>query len=72
MNTRLLDGVDRCHDLIHTHHLLLARRRNLLRRLLGTSEWWVCGPVEPDAVVDLDEVHRLYADNDLWDRAFAR
>jgi hypothetical protein len=36
---------------------------------LPGADWWVCGPVvsnPADAEVDLDEVVRLYTDNDLW------
>jgi hypothetical protein len=40
---------------------------------LPGSEWWVAGQATDraeDADVELDEVARLYAENDLWDSVF--
>jgi hypothetical protein len=37
---------------------------------LPGAEWWVAGPVvtdAPDADVELDEIERLYTENNLWD-----
>lgn len=37
---------------------------------LPGAQWWVASAAAPGADVDLDEVERLYTDNELWEVTF--